>query len=93
MGTIRENIIAVLLEGEFDARQISGRVGVSEKEVAEHLAHVSRSVARRGLKLRVAPARCLDCGYPFRDRQRPKKPGRCPRCRGEHIDPPRFSIG
>lgn len=92
MGTIRENIISLLRQGEFDAREISGEVGVSEKDVAEHLTHISRSLPHRGLKLHVTPARCLDCGYRFKDRSRPRKPGRCPRCRSEHIDAPRFSI-
>ncbi len=93
MGTIRENIIALLRQQQLDAREISGRIGVSEKDVVQHLIHVSKSISRQGLKLNVKPARCLACGYSFRDRRRPKKPGRCPLCKSEHIDPPRFEIG
>ena len=92
MGTIREDIIELLLQKEFDAREISGRIGVSEKDVTEHLNHISRSLANRGLKLIITPAQCYACGYTFKDRSRPKKPGKCPKCRSEHIDPPRFSI-
>ncbi len=92
MGTIREEIIELLSCRELDAREISGHTGVSEKEVVEHLAHVSRSLARKGLKLRVSPARCIECGYTFKDRSRPKRPGRCPRCRSERIEPPRFRV-
>ena len=92
MGTIREEIIELLLQKEFDAREISGRIGVSEKDVVDHLNHISRSLSRRGLRLVITPAQCLSCGYTFKDRSRPKKPGRCPKCRGEHIDAPRFSI-
>jgi hypothetical protein len=92
MGTVRENIIELLRQGEFDAREISGRVGISEKDVAEHLTHISRSIGHKGLSLAVEPARCFDCGFRFKKRGRPKKPGRCPRCRSEHIDPPRFHI-
>lgn len=92
MGTIREDIIELLLQKELDAREISGQVGVSEKDVTEHLNHISRSLANRGLKLIITPAQCYACGYTFKDRSRPKKPGKCPKCRSEHIDPPRFSI-
>lgn len=92
MGTIRENIVELLLQKELDAREISGQVGVSEKDVTEHLVHIGRSLSNRGLKLVTAPAQCYSCGYTFKDRSRPKKPGKCPRCRSEHIDPPRFSI-
>ncbi|MBS3757907.1 MAG: transcriptional regulator [Desulfobacterales bacterium] len=92
MGTIREDITELLLQRELDAREISGEIGVSEKDVVAHLDHISRSLSRRGLKLVVTPARCFSCGYTFKDRSRPKKPGRCPKCRSEHIDPPRFSI-
>ena len=92
MGTIRENIIELLLQKEFDAREISGQIGVSEKDVAEHLTHISRSLPHRGMKLIVTAAKCYSCGYTFKDRSRPKKPGKCPKCRSEHIDPPRFSI-
>lgn len=92
MGTIRENIVELLRQKELDAREISGQVGVSEKDVTEHLVHISRSLSNRGLKLVTTPAQCYSCGYIFKDRSRPKKPGKCPRCRSEHIDPPRFSI-
>ncbi len=92
MGTIRENIIEQLLQRELDAREISGEVGVSEKEVVAHFDHISRSLSRRGLKLVITPARCFSCGYTFKDRSRHKKPGKCPKCRSEHINPPRFSI-
>lgn len=92
MGTIRENIIELLQYKEYDAREISGQIGVSEKEVVAHLDHISKSLNRRGMKLIITPAQCYACGYTFKDRSRHKKPGKCPKCRSEHIDPPRFSI-
>ncbi len=38
------------------------------------------------------PATCKKCGYQFTDRERLKKPSRCPRCKSERIDPPRFYV-
>jgi len=92
MPTIRQQIIELLTEGEMDARQLSGEVGIKEKEVYEHLAHIARSLAARGNKLTVRPSECLACGYVFKDRRRFTRPGRCPRCRESHIINPSFKI-
>jgi predicted Zn-ribbon and HTH transcriptional regulator len=78
--------------GTWTAREISGEIGLSEKEVYDHLAHIRRSAAGAGHLLFVTPAECRKCGYRFVDRDRLTKPGRCPSCRGEAIHPPSFSI-
>ena len=90
MQTIRQKIIDLLSRGEMDARQLSGLVGIREKEVIEHLSHVARSLAVKGKKLTIRPAECLTCGYVFEKRQRFTRPGRCPRCKKSHPQPPVF---
>jgi len=40
----------------------------------------------------VVPARCRNCGYEFRGRERLRKPSKCPRCHSERIEPPRFYV-
>ena len=92
MSTLRQQIIELLTDGEMDARQISGQVGIQEKEVIEHLSHISRSLAVKGKKLTIRPAECLLCGYVFEKRQRFTRPGRCPRCKKSHLQSPRFYI-
>ena len=92
MQTIRQKIIQLLCLREMDARQISAEVGIREKEVAEHLPFISRSLAARGEKLKIRPAECLSCGYVFKNRQRFTRPGRCPRCKKTHLLSPAFSI-
>lgn len=87
--TLRQEIIADLQEETLSAREISGRVGISEKEVLEHLEHIR--VALHG-GLVVIPAECMACGFVFRKRERLKGPGRCPVCRSEHIAEPSFTI-
>ncbi len=91
MGTVRKNIIEALQGRVLTAREISGEIGISEKEVASHLPHIHRSLARRGQKLVVTPSRCLECGYTFKNHNRFKKPSRCPKCKSERLEPPRFS--
>ena len=92
MQTIRQEIIDLLTLQELDARQLSGQVGIQEKEVLQHLSHIARSLAVKGKKLTVRPAECLLCGYVFEKRQRFTRPGRCPRCKKSHLQSPGFYI-
>ena len=92
MQTIRQKIIDLLSHHEMGVRQLSGQVGIQEKEVIEHLSHIARSLAVRGKKLTIRPAECLLCGYVFEKRQRFTRPGRCPRCKKSHLQSPGFYI-
>jgi predicted Zn-ribbon and HTH transcriptional regulator len=92
MPTIRQKIIDLLNRREMDVRQLSGQVGIQEKEVIEHLSHISRSLAVKGKKLTIRPAECLICGYVFKKRQRFTRPGRCPRCKKSRLLSPAFYI-
>jgi predicted Zn-ribbon and HTH transcriptional regulator len=91
--TIRDAILRALREGPRTAHELSGLVGIAEKQVADHLAHVARSLRPTGERLRVEPARCLGCGFVFRKRDRLDRPSACPVCRGQHLEPPRFAVG
>ncbi len=68
MPTLRQKIISLLIDEEMSAREISGDVGISEKEVYEHLSHIARSVASQDKKIVITPANCLACGFVFEDR-------------------------
>ena len=92
MKTIRQQIIELLTESQMDARDLSRAVGIKEKEVYEHLAHIARSLAARGAELTIHPSECLKCGYVFRNRKRFTRPGRCPRCRESHLTSPVYRI-
>ena len=90
--TIRRAIIAALEQGERSARDVSSEVGISEKEVYGHLDHISRTMITTGRHLEVTPAECKKCGFVFSKRERLKKPGKCPICRGESIRELLFAI-
>ena len=90
--TPRRRMLDLLSQGVFTARDISQALCISIKEVHSHLTHIARSAAGQKKKLVTIPSSCQACGYLFRDRTRFTKPSRCPRCRGERIDEPRFSI-
>lgn len=92
MGTIRQRIIALLRQEAMTAQDLSRSVGVAEKDVYRHLAHIEKSMAGQGRKLELAPCTCLACGFTFSERRRLTRPGRCPRCRQSRIDHPVFRI-
>jgi predicted Zn-ribbon and HTH transcriptional regulator len=90
--TARGALRRALREGPATARDLSVAVGIREKDVAEHLAHLARSLAHEGERLVVEPASCIACGYRFSERSRLSRPGACPRCRSTRIDPPVFRV-
>ena len=92
MLTIRQEIINLLSQNEMDARELSQELGIREKEVYDHLAHVGRTVKADKKKLIIHPSRCLQCGFVFEDRKRFTRPGRCPKCRQSRLEYPRFYI-
>lgn len=91
-GTIRHRIRGVLEDRPCSAREISLAVRRPEKEVANHLEHLRKSLRSEGLRLVMIPAECRGCGFLFRKRERLRPPGRCPLCRGEAISDPIFRI-
>lgn len=90
--TVRHSIVELLAAGPATARQISAGVGIPEREVGAHLDHIRRSLHRQGGRLEIIPARCHDCAYIFRGRERLSRPGRCPRCRGTSLAEPLFQV-
>lgn len=91
--TLRQQMVDLLSGGEWTVREISQELGIREKEVYGHLDHIVKSAAARGLKFTVIPCTCLDCDYVFSERKRLTRPGRCPQCKGSHLEAPRFKIG
>ena len=92
-GTVRQQIVQAITGTRCSARDLAHRLGVSERSVEEHLAHIVKSVAaaRQG-RFRLEPSTCQHCGYVFRGRTRLTRPSRCPKCRSEAILEPRFGI-
>lgn len=90
--TLRRQILSLLTVKRWTAREISGEIGLPEKEVYAHLEHIRRSLHGSRDRFGVIPAECRKCGYRFIDRERLTRPGKCPSCRSEAIRPPAFEI-
>jgi hypothetical protein len=65
VSTIRQELISLLSEGERGAKSISKILRISEKEVYQHLEHIGRSMKSQNRKLKIVPARCLECSLVF----------------------------
>lgn len=91
-GTLRQEMYKLLVEDVQDARSLSQQLKIAEKEVMMHLPHVDRSARNHGQRLKIIPSNCLSCGYTFKDRKRPTKPGRCPRCKESYLSLPAYRI-
>ncbi len=91
-GTIRQEIVAELLQGPCSARDLSAAAKIPEREVYGHLEHIQKSLAASKQQLFRMPAECKKCGFVFVKREKFKRPGKCPVSRGESIREPRFAI-
>jgi hypothetical protein len=91
--TVRQDLaLALRAATPATARDLSKAVGASEKDVLDHLVHLAKSVRARGEELVIAPARCLDCGFVFSQRDKPARPSRCAGCQGGRLTLPAFQI-
>lgn len=90
--TIRRQMIELLSENEMTDRDLSQALGIPEKDVYEHLSHISRTLAPMRKKIRITPVRCLTCGYVFSNRKRWSRPGRCPKCKDSHLQRPVYTV-
>ncbi|MEZ4485715.1 MAG: transcriptional regulator [Syntrophotaleaceae bacterium] len=90
--TVRRQIVALLQQRSQSAKDLSMAIGIPEKQVYDHLLHIRRSSQQQRGTLRIEPAVCKKCGFIFAKRQRFQKPGKCPVCRGQAIEEPRFFL-
>ncbi len=90
--TKRQALLRLLREQRWTSRELADALDIPEREVEAHLPHIVRSLARTSDVFLIEPSSCGSCGFEFQTRTRFTRPGRCPRCRGEDISPPRFEI-
>ena len=98
--TLRKRLISLLSEKKepLSISDILAELGLDrgwEKEVYRALSHVAKTIWRStGGKqmLYMVPPTCKNCGYVFKDLDKPRKPSKCPKCRSQRIEEPRFII-
>ncbi len=90
--TVRHTLADLLTDARLSAREISGALRISEKEVYAHLEHLEMSLHAAGGSLEMTSPECRRYGFVFVKRDRLTPPGRCPVCRQESIADPLFSV-
>ena len=98
--TLREKITKILIRSEkpLSVEEIAIILGLQKSEykrIYSELDHIAKTIRRKTnnrLMLYMVPPICEKCGYVFRNLKKPKRPSRCPRCKSEHISPPKFFI-
>jgi hypothetical protein len=91
--TPRQHIMQLIAGTRLSSFQLAQMIGIPERRIEEHLAHVIKTVRRdKTRRFLLEPSSCQGCGFEFTDRSRITRPSRCPRCRSESITAPRFGI-
>ena len=91
--TARQRMIELLSGTKLSAYQLAQMLGISERQVEDHLVHVVKTIARdRKRRFILEPSTCSECHFIFQDRRKLTRPSRCPRCRSESITAPRYGI-
>jgi predicted Zn-ribbon and HTH transcriptional regulator len=86
-------MVELLTGSRLSSYQLAQLLGISERQVEDHLLHVVRTLTKdRSRRFVLEPSSCQHCGFLFRDRTKLTRPSRCPRCRSESISAPRYGI-
>lgn len=90
----RQQLVALIERRPMGFEELRYVLGMTVRDLDEALAHVDRSLRRENRRLEVTPAVCSSCGFRFtgREARHFHPPSRCPRCKGERIEDPRFGV-
>ncbi|WP_297464924.1 transcriptional regulator [Thermococcus sp.] len=95
MMTRRQRIIKLLEERDYSPSELALALDMrgkgAKKVILEDLKAIQKTLRREGKVLLIKPAECRKCGFLFPPEI--KVPSRCPRCKSEWIEEPRFRIG
>ena len=88
--TRRRDIIELLSKQAMTLRELAEWFHADTKELLIDLEHIARIVKPR--KFTMEPSQCKNCGYIFKNREKYRRPSKCPECKGEKLTEPVFSI-
>lgn len=88
----RQKIIRLLEERDFSVSELSLLLEIGDRRaILEDLKRIAKSLKHEGKVLLIQPAVCRRCGFVFRAEI--NIPSKCPRCKTQWIEEPRFKIG
>jgi len=87
----RKDLISLLLERSWSVSELAEFLQERPKDVEGDLEHLLRSIKHEPYGVDFETARCRKCGFALSSRKL-HKPGKCPRCQGTWIEPPRIRL-
>jgi transcriptional regulator len=92
--TGRHRLEVLLSDRPRSVEGLRRELQMSARELESELEHLDKTLRVRGSKIEIEPAECLGCGHVFavRGARRFHAPGRCPKCKAERVEEPRFFI-
>ena len=98
--TLREKLEALLRSSDHpltveELSQLLALPPSESKLLYEHLRHLAKSIWQKSKgreALVMVPPTCRNCGYIFKELDKPRRPSKCPKCRSQRITPPAFKI-
>ncbi|MCS6927729.1 MAG: transcriptional regulator [Candidatus Binatia bacterium] len=87
----RKDFLTLLLNRPRTVADLAREFEVSPKDIASDLAHLSKTLRKSAYRLKVYPATCRKCGFPFSP-EKMTKPGKCPQCKSTWIDDPLVEV-
>jgi predicted Zn-ribbon and HTH transcriptional regulator len=89
--TTRQRIADHLREQPAAASALATEFAITAATALDHVEHIAQSLDSTDEELLVAPPECRDCGFRDFD-DRINRPSRCPDCKSETIEEPRFTV-
>jgi len=89
--TTRQRIADHLRRKPAAAGSLAREFDIRTATALSHVEHISKSLEATDERLLVAPPECRDCGFTDFD-DLINRPSRCPECKAEGVEEPRFVI-
>lgn len=87
----RKGLINMLQKHPMSLHDLCVILGSAPGDVEDDLRHLLKSLRNMPYRAVISPAVCRKCGFVFH-KDRLRKPGKCPKCKGSWISEPLIGI-
>jgi predicted Zn-ribbon and HTH transcriptional regulator len=87
----RKDLIELLLDHPLSVNDVARLLDEPPNRVADDMYHLRKSLKSSPYREVITPAECKKCGFVF-PKDKLRKPGKCPLCRGTWISEPLLGI-
>ena len=88
---LRKDLIVLLRNSSMGLVDIARHLEITQKDAEDDLRHLIKSLKQTDYRLVITPAYCRKCDFQF-NKDKLRKPGKCPHCHSTWIQGPLFDI-